>query len=540
VSPVVASRHELGQWFTPPDVARIALALAMPADPTRARVIDPACGDGAFLAAARAAGVAADRLYGVEVDNVAATACAARLPEIRLHRGDLFELPAPDRGYDAVVGNPPYVRQERLAEDQKARVRARLRADWPDAPVALIDRLVGRGDLAAAVVLRALRLARPGARVALVVSSALLDAGYAGALWALVGRYGRVAALVDAPRERWFADAAVNAIILVLERAAAEPGGEVAVARLRLPTGRAAELVRGVGDLARVAELRAAPADRPDSWSSALRACDAWFELSGRAELVPLGELAEVRRGITSGANEIFYLSRARAAELAIEPALLAPLVRAPGPAATIAIDPAACRDLVFAAPADLSPHPRAAAYVAGFPDAARRTTLASRQPWWSLPVRPARLFLGKAYAARFVQRLAPRPLAADQRVYALYPRPGVSVDALAAVLNSSYTALAIESLGRASMGEGALEQTVSDARALPVVDPRRVGSDAVRALTAMAARPIGDVASEAGATDRRALDRACAPALADLLPAIHRGLIDSVTARAARARSAR
>ncbi|HEY8141957.1 MAG TPA: class I SAM-dependent methyltransferase, partial [Kofleriaceae bacterium] len=202
-----ARRLELGQWFTPPEVADLALALAG----CSGRVLDPACGDGVFLARARAAGVPAADLVGVELDPAAAAAARAALPGVRVEQGDLFDFEPDARGYDLVVGNPPYVRQERIAPRQKERVRRRLAADWPDLPATEIERLVGRGDLAVAVLARALRLCRTGGRVAMVVSSALLDAGYARPLWRLVERVGHLVAVVEAPGERWFADAAVNA-----------------------------------------------------------------------------------------------------------------------------------------------------------------------------------------------------------------------------------------------------------------------------------------------------------------------------------------
>ncbi|HWN68907.1 MAG TPA: N-6 DNA methylase, partial [Haliangium sp.] len=366
-----ARRLALGQWFTPPAVAELALSLALPraaagggAGPAvqgaSLRLVDPACGDGAFLACAQARGIgtgAGGALWGVELDPAVAAAARTRVLGATVHQGDLFALEPEALGapFDVVVGNPPYVRQERLARAQKQRIRTRLGSDFPGLPEAALDRVLGRGDLAAACILRALRLARPGGRVALVVSSALLDAGYAAALWDVVSRCGQVRAVVDAPAERWFADAGVNAVILVIERAAgpaptgagavAGPGaGNVRLARLRVPTAEAARRVRGLEDLVRVSEIREAPADTPARWAAGLRASPVWFEVQAAAgdALVPLSTLAEVRRGVTSGANEVFYLPRERARALDIEPELLLPLLRSPRGAATIAMEPGA------------------------------------------------------------------------------------------------------------------------------------------------------------------------------------------------------
>ena len=554
-----ARRLELGQWYTPPEVADLALALALPAGAARrrARVLDPSCGDGVVLLRARAAGIAPDRLVGVELDPAAAAAARAAVPGAEIVRGDLFAWSAAHPGFDAVVGNPPYVRQERLSAGQKMQLRRRLAEDWPDASAAELAPLVGRADLAAAVAARAVRLCRPGGRIALVVSSALLDAGYGRPLWRLVERAGRVVAIVEAAEERWFPDAAVNAAIVVIERAGGQPreaDEQVTVARLRVSTAEAARRVRSRADLASVAAIRRAPAGAPASWAAALRAPEVWFELARRAgdRLVPLAELAEVRRGITSGANDLFYLPRERAAALGLEPAVLAPLLRSPRDAGggTIEVDPARLDTLALIAPADeraLAGYPAARRYVAGRAAAADRPTLRARRPWWALPARPARLFMTKAYAARFVQHLAPAPLVCDQRLYSVHPRPGVAPELLAAALNSTFAALAIESLGRASLGEGALEWTVADAASLPLLDPRRLdrrGAAAVRAaLDRLSRRPIGPVDQEVGRADRARLDRAVAavaPELAALLPEVHRALCESVSRRARRARGSR
>ncbi len=552
-----AQRLALGQWFTPAPVADLALALALPVGPERrrCRVLDPACGDGAFLVRAVHAGVSPTRVTGIDVDPAAASACAARLGDADIRLADVFAMPAADAGWDAVVGNPPYVRQERQSPTQKQRVRARLAADWPSLAPADLDAITARGDLAAAFVLRSLRLVRPGGRVALVVSGAMLDAGYAARLWRCVAAVGRVVAIVDAPEERWFQDAAVNTIIIVLERArvgeARAPVAEVTIARLRGATAAAAARVGCVEDLAAVAEVRHANASRSQRWSVLMRAPRAWleFERAAADALVPLGDLASIRRGVTSGANDVFYLTREEAAGSGIEAAVLRPLVRSPRArgAHRIAIDPDATSHVALMCPPGddtLAGLPGARRYLARREAAAARPTLRARPYWWSLPARPARLFLAKAYAARFVQRLSPVPVVADQRVYAVTPKPGVHVEALAAVLNSTYTSLALEACGRASLGEGALEWTVADARTLLVVDPRRADADGTRALVAalrtLATRAVLDVERELGRADRQALDREVARLVPDSCPRVETlgdALIASVTRRAGRSR---
>ncbi len=495
-------RAELGQVLTPAPVADLVLALALDGMPRDARVLDPACGDGVFLARAAARGA---RAAGVEIDPALAAAAAAH-GDVRC--GDFFAVPPAE--HDAVVGNPPYVRQERLGAG-----RRRLAALAGAPP---------RADLALAFVLRALRFVKPGGRVAFVLSAAVLDADYGAALAGV----GRVTHVVASPRERWFPDAAVHAVIVVIERG---PPGPTLCARLRVPVAEAAARVRRQSDLAAVADVRTAAAG--DTWGTLLRAPDVWLDVAGRAPLVPLGELAELRRGATSGANAFFYVP----AGAPIEARFLRPLLKSPKEATGIRVSARALPLRAFVCPLDadaLRAFPGARAHVQAHAGLAARATLRARPRWWSLDVRPARLFLTKAYFARFVQHVASAPVVADQRFYAVAPRRGVPVELLAAVLNGSLTALALESLGRASMGEGALEWSVGDAARLPVIDPRGLPRAAVeRAFAEVCARPAGDVFAPDPARAR--LDAALLGPLARLAGPVRAGLTAAVSERLAR-----
>ena len=74
--------------------------------------------------------------------------------------------PVPDGGFDAVIGNPPYVRQERLAA-----IKPALEAGYAT--------FAGTADLYVYFFEQGLRLVRPGGRVAYVVTNKSLKAGYA-------------------------------------------------------------------------------------------------------------------------------------------------------------------------------------------------------------------------------------------------------------------------------------------------------------------------------------------------------------------------
>ena len=100
----------LGQVYTKPSVARYMTGLLTL--PYGARVLDPCFGRGAFIDALTAMGRYS--VDGVEIDAESYAACLDReSAACRLHHADFFSFDAAGR-YDGVVMNPPYVRQEEI------------------------------------------------------------------------------------------------------------------------------------------------------------------------------------------------------------------------------------------------------------------------------------------------------------------------------------------------------------------------------------------------------------------------------------------
>src|SRR5690242_14811916 len=102
-------RQRLGQFYTPRPVADLLAALTLRGE--RPTVLDPGCGDGECLLAARAHTPGAV-LHGFELNPEAAARAAARLREhstdVRIVTADFLKTPPTQ--YDCLLGNPPYVR----------------------------------------------------------------------------------------------------------------------------------------------------------------------------------------------------------------------------------------------------------------------------------------------------------------------------------------------------------------------------------------------------------------------------------------------
>ncbi len=111
--PPADSRKQRGQFFTPPEVARFLVELLVrlaPALRTAAdtRIIDPACGEGVFLDAARAVlPLPPARLVGVDLYPQTGGFWAGGAVGVEQRVGD--GLLEPDEGgFDLVLGNPPF------------------------------------------------------------------------------------------------------------------------------------------------------------------------------------------------------------------------------------------------------------------------------------------------------------------------------------------------------------------------------------------------------------------------------------------------
>jgi hypothetical protein len=117
----LARRRALGQFFTPADVADFMWEMVEVLRKRRWHeedtVIDPACGDGAFLRVAIERGQKRTSCYGLDIDETLAPVWRkdSLLRGARLFRGNGLENhPASGivpEGFELVIGNPPFAGQ---------------------------------------------------------------------------------------------------------------------------------------------------------------------------------------------------------------------------------------------------------------------------------------------------------------------------------------------------------------------------------------------------------------------------------------------
>ena len=262
-------RHKYGQHYTNEDLVDVVNAFCI----RRAEdnVLDPTCGSGSFLVRAyqRKAWLKQDerlthptvshqdrlaQIYGADISvfaahlstlNLAARDIGDEENYPRIRRGNFFEiaddvvrkkpfciLPRGLRGerapgpislppLQAVVGNPPYVRQELIPKrGQKGASRMSAKEDllefcaqaWPGLE------LNGRSDLHCYFWPAATRFLVEGGWFGFLVSSSWLDVEYGFALqaWALANF--RLHAIFESNAEPWFEDARVKTCAVILQR----------------------------------------------------------------------------------------------------------------------------------------------------------------------------------------------------------------------------------------------------------------------------------------------------------------------------------
>jgi type I restriction enzyme M protein len=272
-------------------------------------------------------------------------------------------------------------------------------------------------------------------------------------------------------------------------------------------------------------------------WGSYLRAPAVYFDLLNEAgdKLALLRDVAPPARGSLTGNNAFYHFDDERIAEWNIEPEFLFPLLKSPGESSYIPVDKSVLNLKVFVCRLtkdELQSQGKVNAL--RYIEWGERQVFASgrqagltwphgaevrnRKPgWYALPEyrgRPAQLFFASAYGDRHIHKYSDKPLIADKRLYFLSPIGDISYELIAAVMNTSLTAFFTELAGRVTMGDGALELTVEDARDyLYVPDVHQFDETAQKAIAdtfqSLLNRSIGSVFDEVKQPDRRVLDAA-------------------------------
>lgn len=296
-----------GQFWTPDWIAdaMVEYVLQSGAD----RIFDPAVGAGAFFRAARS--LSRERgehvqLCGTEIDPAALAEARITglndedLAEVRVAD---FVLDPPAGRFSAIVANPPYLRHHRLPETTKRELKA-LGLELTG------HALDGRTGYHVFFLLRALQLLANEGRLAFILPADVCEGVFSLRLWEWITRHYCLDALITfAPKASPFPHVDTNPIICLIRNR--ESRGEFMWVRcLKAETGQLrAWIASGMGETTAVG-LEVVRREISEGINAGLSREPKPTDRHGAT----LGDFATVLRGIATGANEYFFLSRKRAA----------------------------------------------------------------------------------------------------------------------------------------------------------------------------------------------------------------------------------
>lgn len=192
----------IAYYSTPKHIARFMASL-LPSD-RGISILDAGCGRGEFLFILRELGYR--NVTGIEIYKPFADYCRKMFPEYRIINGDFLR----HRGrYDAIIGNPPYIKLSELPRDLMEEA----------------VRIIGctQGNLYYAFILKAVELLRDRGVLVFIVPSSLRGNTYARVVRERLLRSGSITRAYIFMDEDLFADASQNVMIFRFEKGVWNP-----------------------------------------------------------------------------------------------------------------------------------------------------------------------------------------------------------------------------------------------------------------------------------------------------------------------------
>lgn len=437
-------------------------------------------------------------------------------------------------GFDIVIANPPYVRQELLDKDYKNELADTYEILFPDFHA---DK---KSDLYVYFFLRALYLLKPRGVLCFICSNSWLDVGYGAPLQEMLLKHAHIRAIYDNSAKRSFQTADINTTINVFQRVAPQTAldNTARFVMFRQPFEDAAtpenlQAIATANEIVSTDAYRVFPmkqeqlleegSEKDDStgkveytgnkWNGKyLRGPDVFFVVleKGKNKFVSLGDIAIVRFGIKSGANEFFHLDNDAIAEWNIEQEFLKPLIKSPRECKTIYVQPEGLKLKLLMCHKDKRElrGTNTLRYIQwgesqGFSE---RPSVKGRARWWDLGNwdYPEMLW-SDAYNNRFACFEIAGEYYGDKRFFFINFRTKSAV--ARAFLNSTLIPLYIAVGGISNLGEGVIYTNVYWLKKISVLAKCGDEKALIQAYDKLKTREVKSIYDEVNMEDRRALD---------------------------------
>ncbi|MEW6557033.1 MAG: N-6 DNA methylase [Elusimicrobiota bacterium] len=664
-------RHNLGQYFTSPDVVDLILKFCLKHETDK--VFDPSCGTGTFLVRAYKHKQMMNQqlthqdilnsLYGTDIAkfpahlatiNLAINDLSTNENYPQIFNEDFFAL-SPfgtnslkyqnnsdfivkenarskyvvsfgdkkivieyPRSVDCIVGNPPYTRQEEISEivsgDEKYKEDLIEKSQY-DGSVKMAD-ISKRAGIHAYFFVHGTKFLKDGGKFGFIVSNSWLDVDYGKGLQEFFLKNYKIITIIESKTERWFEEADVNTCIVILEKCKDEKERNENIVRfvclkkpLRYFVPPAQDIwekqlnrLNSIDKLLKTIfahsefyqndDLRIFPKKQSELWQEGfdvkqnqyvgakwgkyLRAPEIFFKIleKGKDKFVLLKELADVRFGIKTGANEFFYLTEDEIKEKGIEKEFWMHkdkkgkwipnyVIKSPRECKSIVVNP---KDLKYRV---LMIHKNKNAlkgtnilkYIEkgeekGFHE---RPTCASRNKWYELDEFNPQIIWWVNIGERFACFENKSKCFVDKMFYGIFPKDKKLSKTFLALLNSTLQLLIIENTGQELTGALTfLTHDVWMVEILPFLNPLKINKQHINAILNsfrnIAKRPAGFLYQELGAnspsevlldkikSDRRELDKIVMGEILGLSDEeqleVYRAVVDLVKSRIEKAKS--
>lgn len=458
-------------------------------------------------------------------------------PEIFIQKG----------GFDVVIGNPPYIAQEQIGDPKgrlsneayKQKLKEMVNQDFPND--IYIDAISGKSDLYAYFYIRGIKLLNPKGIHTFICSNSWLDVGFGVWMQKFLLERCNIHQIIDNLSSRVFQRADINTIISVIGAAQKQvrDSDKTRFVAFKLPFEESLFVenflaIEATKDRTEYDDLRVNALSRTElmrqgmdateqnkytgcKWGGIyIKAPKIYFEIMEKAKdkLVRLGDIAEVKRGVTTGADEFFYVPKSN--PFGIEKEFLKPVIKSPRESRSITIDPNKLAFWLFMCPYEKSELKGTKAleyiekgekqekYIKQGKDKGKTivgiqnvSSVQGRKNWYDLGNRSIpNLITPSGFGDTFKVYLNSE-VYANKRLYEIYYSGNHSK--LALVLNSSLYFFFVELYTSGSLGDGLLDTTVEEIQNIYVLTPDLLKDDArvVSAIERIKSREISSIFNE-------------------------------------------
>jgi hypothetical protein len=407
--------------------------------------------------------------------------------------------------FDAVIANPPYIRQELLGDKEKLKIKSLIENEYKDklfigVPKKKIKNAVVLGkqsDIYIYFYIHALKFLKNGRRLGYISSNKWLEVGYGRGFQKFLLGHTKIEYIIEFD-SAVFPDAEVNTAIVILEKAEGEANKSL---RLKnkckfVHIKKAIPIEQLIDRLQNEEKINDATISlvtieqgkiKPGKWNIFSRAPPVYFEVLKNPLLKPLEKVLDIKYGIKSGYDPYFILNKEKIEEWKIEDRFLKPCAPPGKLLRGFKILPSDVRQyflivheeesklqgtnvlnyIKFGEKSDAAPSKRRKDFVR-LPEV---ETVKSRPQWYSLSEPPAPSLLFPMWF-----RYRYHPLLNDAKVHATDFYYYIITDEsekeiLAALLYSTLTQFLLELGGR--QYSGMLHTKVYELKNLPFIDPR-------------------------------------------------------------------